>query len=310
MDVLFHTNRALLPDASGFRAVAGWWGNRAAMMFPQYPKTGPYLRTNASRKLKNKWNKPQSLKYEWALNASRSDQPFVLVDTDTIYQCTPNELLRRFESFGAPVVVGTERWWFPKPAALRVRADVDPWKTMCGPEQQRYPNSGLLMTTRIGLARLVNRLQAQPLFPCCSCWNPLAECFVDDQACLHAALLEMRLATWPACATGSRGRGRARQRRWTRHCHPTDHPMAPGGPAAMCSRRSDRLAPSNASTRLALPPGVVRGSPLPTRATRSGRDTYQVTHDDNGSADYALDVRSSLFLNMFMVTGATPCQST
>ena len=33
---------------------------------------------------------------------------WILADTDTVFQCTPDELYERFTALGAPLVIGTE----------------------------------------------------------------------------------------------------------------------------------------------------------------------------------------------------------
>ena len=55
----------------------------------------------------------QSFKVNWLLGAARgAPEPWVLADTDTIFQqCDAAEVRRRFERLGAPLVVGAEKKW-------------------------------------------------------------------------------------------------------------------------------------------------------------------------------------------------------
>ena len=165
--VLFHTNRPLQPfytsiefqrhregDAE-FAWRAGWWGDRATRdLGATYKVTGRYRSPKkVAKKLKAKWNLPQSLKFEWSLSASRdlagvasssSSTPYILADTDTVFQCTPSEIRRVFDSFHSPLVIGTEHWLFPRPDGAR--GMLDPFETVCGApgESLRNPNSGLV----------------------------------------------------------------------------------------------------------------------------------------------------------------------
>jgi len=305
MQALFHTNRGILEDATGqFQGVAGWWGDRAATSFGTYPVTGRYLRTNASHKLKHKWNLPQSLKYDWALNATGAEF-WLLVDTDTVFQCTPDEIRDRFERLNVPLLVGTERWWFPQPAGTRSRPDRDPFSMACGQASRypdgkqrprapfQYPNSGMVLGTRQGFATLVRTLHDLPGYPCCSCWEPNEECFVDDQACLQAALLKLKLATWapPVSSTSARASAAKRLCYHGRNMSTDSMPLA----TEVTRRRSAPPPP---------PPLLVRAV-LPSQSRAGGRRTraYSTTDHVGGGVDYALDVQASLFLNLFMVTG-------
>jgi len=300
MEVLFHTNRGVAPsDDTGFRAVAGWWGANVTNILGHWPVTGRYLRTNATRKLKHKWNLPQSLKYAWALNASSADE-WLLVDTDTIFQCSADEIRARFAKLHAPLVVGTERWWFPQPRLSRGRAWRDPFGTACRSSKLKYPNSGMLMGTRKGFATLLRALHRQPGYPCCSTWSPAEECFVDDQACLQAALLTLRLATWqhdqePASHAASLGGcGMRRNRSRPLHRRVMERPRQCHESTSRCSNE------------------LLRKNPLPTtlRVRTAGASlqhqqaaSYVATDHTTGAVDYALDVQASLFLNLFMVKG-------
>ena len=279
-EALFHTNRPVQasPDAA-VRAVPGWWGELAALALGTFNVTGPYRRSpNAMKKLKAKWNLPQSLKFEWSLAAASSDV-WLLADTDTVFQCTPAELYDRFRALKTPLVVGTEFWWFPRPHGSR--GPQDPYDQACGAHTLRYPNSGLLMGTRAGFAKLVREITRTPGFPCCRQlpWDrdglhgEGGECFVDDQACMQAAMLNaMTLGVWEHAPSQH---ARRRRRPGVRKCAPP---------------RNVSNAPN------------WRG-PLPTRLVDLGNASTRVkpTVDDFGSADYALDVHANLFMNLFMI---------
>ena len=331
-ETLFHTNRPVESwGAPGTRAVPGWWGEHASAALGTYNVTGPYRKSpNATHKLKAKWNLPQSLKFEWSLATASSDV-WLLADTDTVFQCTPHELLERFQSIGAPLVVGTEFWWFPRPHGSRnecvfrspssdlwvmppmlppcllcrfpssdlwvmpsmlptLPADPwietvlrrhDPYESACGMHTLKYPNSGLLMGTRAGWTKLVREIRRTPGFPCCRQlpWDQRdggpggGECFVDDQACMQAAMLNaMRLGVW------------ARERHGKRRGH------SRGRPVGRCA------PPPNATTAASW------SGPLGTRFHHLGNATRRVVLEaDNSAADYALDVHGSLFLNLFMI---------
>jgi len=306
---LFHTNKPLYQAPSGFHGISGWWADRASTL-GHFPVTGRYMKkSNVTHKLKARWNLPQMLKYEWSINASTSEE-WLLTDTDTVFQCTPSELKARFKAFGAPVVIGTERWWFPRPKGTQWKKGLDPFLAACGGSAlNRYPNSGLLMGTRLGFERIVQQMRAYSTFPCCSIWMPEQECFVDDQACLHAALADLRLATWPA-STDKRKRQRRvcmqpltpftfSGRHWgsASNHSATSHvpPLATTfdlEAARVASRRLSIWSTGRARTKSA----VLQSAAIP---------NVKLSHLEGAAGrgvDYALDVRASLFLNLFMVT--------
>ena len=129
VDVFLHTNRAFTapPSGSSYRAHAGWAAETVA---------GPGRTIiNISRQRaelnccwRAPWNTHGCYKYDWMLHEWRKKKhsgqaspmrrsPVLLADTDVLFQCTAAELRRRFESRfgGAPMVVGGERHWFPRP---------------------------------------------------------------------------------------------------------------------------------------------------------------------------------------------------
>ena len=327
--MLFHTNRPLRPfrtaalstaDEGSFNAVAGWWGDQAAQRLGAFPVTGRYRSPKpTAKKLKAKWNLPQSLKFEWSLNASRSANAdvWMLADTDVVVQCSPREIREAFESFRSPLVVGTENWLFPRPNGARGRRD--PFEQACnGPsEGLRYPNSGLVMGTRAGFESLVREAKlSQPLYPCCSFYRPEVECFVDDQACMQSGLLRLKLATWrgsrrpherrcaPPLSRRAGARTHHRDRSSTRGEHRSEASAMADGPSAF---RSGEALPSVSSMASAQPAPLPSsfhgdGDPPSSRIRTVGNTSgVNIVHHDSGSVDFALDVHARLFLNLFMV---------
>ena len=143
----------------------------------------------------------QAFKYQWlagltglaAESASASAgtgafaEPWLLLDTDVIIQCSAAELRERFAKLGSPLVIGGEFQWWPK----RDKAH-DPWRPQ-PPPGIRYPNSGMVAGTRAGFASLERAFKAMPRYPCCAKFSkgkPTGACHIDDQHCLQAALLE------------------------------------------------------------------------------------------------------------------------
>ena len=232
--------------------------------------------------------------------AKSADDVWMLSDTDTVFQCSAEEIRARFDAFGVPLVVGTEHWLFPRPDGAR--GPRDPFERACATDGLRYPNSGLLMGTRRGLDRLVRQMRADRGFPCCSFLDDPKECFVDDQACMQSALLKMALATWPDHKRGGGGGNRTRPRAMKRRrvCAPRpslshdreravrDGSSRFGGAPVPSTFEATRQQPGNGSAT-----GVSSGSgPIA---------SYDVVHHNAGAVDYALDTRANLFLNMFMV---------
>ena len=103
--------------------------------------------------------------------------------------CSATEVLRRFSHFGTELLCGAETNWWPR----RNDKEKDPFATTTvAAGAALYPNSGLLLATRRGLAALVATLRAMSLWPCCP--PPFihggdAQCLVEDQGCLQAALV-------------------------------------------------------------------------------------------------------------------------
>ena len=95
LSVFMHTNRAVRPGAKhlGFELRTGWWAEThdVAALRRRLPKRNfPYH-----------WQVTlhQSFKVSWLLGAAKgAPEPWVLADTDTIFQqCDAAEVRRRFE---------------------------------------------------------------------------------------------------------------------------------------------------------------------------------------------------------------------
>ena len=186
-------------------------------------------------------------------------------------------------------------------------------------------SSGLLMGTRSGFQALVDSMRtSQPSFPCCSFWRPTTECFVDDQACLHAALLRLNLGTWPATpracagdrdgAVGSAPRAHESRRR-RRRCSDTvaplrtaDHgvprrcapPPAAMGTMAGAADLTNAMANATVLHAQEAQPPLPSSIELDVRATDNASGA-RVRHHARGRVDFVLDVNARLFLNLFMV---------
>ena len=98
LSVFMHTNRAVRPGAKrlGFELRTGWWAEThdVAALRRRLPKRNfPYH-----------WQVTlhQSFKVSWLLGAAKgAPEPWVLADTDTIFQqCDAAEVRRRFELQG------------------------------------------------------------------------------------------------------------------------------------------------------------------------------------------------------------------
>ena len=197
LPVFFHTNRPLRngSDALGLQVISGWWAaahdivrERAQFAKSEFPYHA-------------KFALHQARKYEWMLEflatrrregstvapdtSSELTEPWLLADTDTVFQCTASEFRRRWRRLGSPaLVIGAEHKWFPKRDHSH-----NPWPpTASG---LRYPNSGLLLGSAAGFAALRRAFAAMPRYPCCPVFsrgNATGRCHIDDQHCLLIAL--------------------------------------------------------------------------------------------------------------------------
>ena len=84
--------------------------------------------------------------------------PLLLSDSDVIFQCSPAELLSRYKSFNAPLVASVEKLYSPRPPgpSWTFSEDYNPFDNPPEARQSgmRYPNSGLILGTRMGFSAL------------------------------------------------------------------------------------------------------------------------------------------------------------
>jgi len=189
----YHTNRPLTNETppAGLRLLSGWWADGVSAAHVQQ------LQQRHRAKIRKPWNLLQVFKYEWLLDATasaRDDEPWLLMDTDTLVQCDAGHLRRRFEAMATPLLIGTEKQQRGVHAPLALEKGAKDgaayWATGALPV---YQNSGMLMGTRAGLRRLVSTMRSFDRFPCCPRLHvdgslSKKECRVDDQVCLFAAL--------------------------------------------------------------------------------------------------------------------------
>jgi hypothetical protein len=191
-----HTNRHVRSASephgppSGFAVHTGWWADDHDMRPYEKGRKGGLFRREEFP-FHARFASHQAFKYQWLARISEPqaawNEPWLLMDTDTIVQCSPRELRQRFRELGAPLVIGGEFQWWPK----RDRTH-DPWAPT--PTRIRYPNSGMLLGTRSGYNGLERAFKAMPRYPCCPKMidGKLSpdRCHIDDQHCLQAALLQ------------------------------------------------------------------------------------------------------------------------
>ena len=187
LSLFMHTNRAVRPGAKrlGFELRTGWWA--------ETHDVAKLRRTLPKRNFPYHWQVTlhQSFKVSWLLGVAKgAPEPWVLADTDTVFQqCDAAEVRRRFERLGAPLVVGAEKKWWPRRDYAR-NPYPPTWSGL------RYPNSGLLIGTAKGYEQLQPAYAAMPRFPCCpavfngshSSW-----CLVEDQHCMQGALQDAKV---------------------------------------------------------------------------------------------------------------------
>ena len=138
--VFFHTNRGVRPPPTHANLVAhaGWWADTHDMRDYELRTTKLFKRDEFPYHAK--FAGLQGWKYQWLESAttgsaSRSDdgfsfvalpEPWLLMDTDVVVQCSARELRERFQRFGAPLVVGAEFQWWPKRDKVALARGADP----------------------------------------------------------------------------------------------------------------------------------------------------------------------------------------
>jgi len=190
-----HTNRhvRLASDvhgpSRGYEVHTGWWADSHDMK-PYEKGSRRSLFKREEFPFHARFASHQAFKYQWLAHISQSmawAEPWLLMDTDAVVQCSAVEIKERFLELGSPLVVGGEFQWWPK----RDRRN-DPWASTAS--GIRYPNSGMLLGTRSGFAVLERAFQGMPRYPCCAKFingNLSANrCHIDDQHCLQTALLQ------------------------------------------------------------------------------------------------------------------------
>lgn len=190
LPLFMHTNRATQPPprSSHFDLRTGWWSDRHNISFRKGKGThGPWGAGGVAFLFKYDWmlETAGALPVSGPHDAVPVTDPWMLVDTDTVFQCGAAELRRRFAHFGTPLVYGAERNCYPS-CKGRARSVYPPV-----PTQLRYPNTGGIMGTRAGF-ELVHKLlhTKMPQFPCCHELSDQGEvssstCLVEEQGCIQ-----------------------------------------------------------------------------------------------------------------------------
>lgn len=189
LSIFFHTNFKVAPAPEDFRVTVSWWWTRhwldAKADLRRVGLLAVPFRQQKQKPIPIQFATTQQ--FSWILESAGEGQrePFVLLDTDTMIQCTAKEFLERWRTFQAPLVIGTELEWNPKPAYQH-----DPWPPT--PSMLRYPNSGVVMGTRASFARIRDIQRAQfSKFPCCPRvirGDATPWCVVEAQLCTQSAL--------------------------------------------------------------------------------------------------------------------------
>ena len=195
----FHTNRPISsPSFDDLAAHTGWWADTHNMREYEVRTTKLFKRDEFPYHAK--FAGLQGWKYQWlaastaraAINPTAFAEPWLLMDTDTVVQCSGAELRERFLRFGKPLVIGAEFNWWPKRDKLALTRGADPWPVQ-PPPFLRYPNSGLLAGTRDGYQQLEAAFKSSsPRYPCCPRLHNgtrMNKYHIDDQHCLQSALL-------------------------------------------------------------------------------------------------------------------------
>ena len=109
----FHTNRKLRSPPVGrrFTAHSGWWADTHDMKpFEKGSKRSLFKREEFP--FHARFASHQAFKYQWLAQVSKAQgswtEPWLLMDTDTVVQCSKQEIRQRFWEMGAQLVVGGE----------------------------------------------------------------------------------------------------------------------------------------------------------------------------------------------------------
>ena len=208
MRVYIHTNRTagLSPSSAklGYELVTGWWPTEKDVQSRE--QFLDHVRRKWGGRAMPPWMIEHSAKWAWSAEKARTLEPslftpLLLSDSDVIFQCSPAELLSRYKSFNAPLVASVEKLYSPRPPgpSWTFSEDYNPFDNPPEARQSgmRYPNSGLILGTRMGFSALSRALHALPTFPCCAARpggsfpqrlvdaNGAPGCIVNDQSCIH-----------------------------------------------------------------------------------------------------------------------------
>ena len=104
LSVYFHSNRPI-SNGTGkgdIVSVQGWQPYSLQESLRRFKRID-----GASHPYHAKFGVAQSAKYDWFLAApKRHEPPYMLADTDTLYQCTGAEIRRRFKTMRSQLVIG------------------------------------------------------------------------------------------------------------------------------------------------------------------------------------------------------------
>jgi len=273
LNVYFHSNRPLKPNNThGLVAVQGWRPYSYTDSVKRYKRSD-----GASHPYHAKFGVAQSAKYDFLFREvlgdeqqqqqqqqqqqapTRAPPPYLLADTDVIFQCSAAEIRARFERLGSPLVIGAEFAWFPKRDYAH-----DPWPApRFAPRHElkggthhpqsglRYPNSGLLIGSAAGLASLSAAFRNISRYPCCPRYHrgvPTPWCHIDDQHCLQARSSHARTRQPRTRTQHSASRGPTPDPRWVT-ARVRGHRPVRGSRRCSCPRRSRRATRSTRTRR-------------------------------------------------------------
>tara|TARA_B110001452_G_C15217854_1_gene422272 strand:+ start:97 stop:1203 length:1107 start_codon:yes stop_codon:yes gene_type:complete len=224
LHVFMHTNRPTCPPprGSGYVLHTGRFEGNVSRLMTADAKARVDAGSKWTRhpdKARATWMLQQTHKYQWMLAAASAagvpvrapmhiratsldmprmrvkatvhcspQEPWLLADTDIVLQCRADEVRRRWAAAKTELLVGAEVGWWPNHDPVPAR---NPYVNNPSGGWIRYPNSGMLLGTREGFARLIAQMRRASRYPCCPRvfrGEESLECWVDDQACMLAAL--------------------------------------------------------------------------------------------------------------------------
>jgi hypothetical protein len=106
--VFLHTNRPIRTPPNDIHVSTGWWAQTHDMRpFEKGTRNSKFSRDEFP--YHSKFASHQAFKYQWLSKLSSGAtlrEPWLLMDTDTVVQCSAVELRARFAALGSPLVVG------------------------------------------------------------------------------------------------------------------------------------------------------------------------------------------------------------